>query len=74
MGTVHQFPPVRNQQAGTAEQKLADALRTAVDAKVGTAATFEEREVVALELSNEATRLFLQCDLAAIADNHPSPE
>ncbi len=58
MGTVHQFRVQRNQQVAEPEAALARALRTAVDAKVGADASFERREVVALELTNEATRLF----------------
>jgi hypothetical protein len=45
-------------------------LRAAVDAKLGPDVTFEQREAMALELSNEATRLFLNDELVAIADSH----
>ena len=69
MGTVHQFPGSRNQASEPAEE-LADALRVAIDATVGADASFEEREVAALDLTNEATRLFLQSDLIAIAASH----
>jgi len=37
-------------------------LRLAIDARVGAAAPFAEREVAALALMNEATRLLFQCD------------
>ena len=70
MGTLHEFPVQRKQQAQEAEQAFARALRRAVDAKVGVDASFEAREVAALELTNEATRLFLLGDLMAIADSH----
>ena len=56
MDTVHQFPVPRN-QAAEPEEALARALRRAVDAKVGADASFERREVAALALTNEATRL-----------------
>jgi len=58
MGTVHQFRVQRNQHVAATEADLARALRTAVDATVGVDASFERREVAALELTNEATRLF----------------
>ena len=45
-------------------------LRLAIDATVGADASFEAREVAALDLTNEATRLFLQSDLMAIAASH----
>ena len=67
MGTVHQFRVQRNQQVAEPEADLARALRTAVDARVGADASFARREVVALELTNEATRLFLLGDLTALA-------
>lgn len=70
MGTVHEFPVQRKPQTREAEQELARALRRAVDAKVGLDAGFEAREVAALALTNEATRLFLHGDLMAIADRH----
>ena len=74
MGTVHQFPVESNQQQKKKppepEQDLARALRRVVDAKVGADASFAEREVAALDLTNEATRLFLQSDLVSIADSH----
>ncbi len=70
MGTVHQFPVQGKPAAEEPEAAFARALRRAVDAKVGAAASFQEREVAALALSNEATRLFLQDDLVAIADRH----
>ena len=68
MGTVHQFPVQRNQPEPAAD--LARALRTAIDATVGADASFEDREVAALQLTNEATRLFLRGDLMAMADRH----
>ena len=37
---------------------------------MGADAPFAEREVAALALTNEATRLFLQSDLLTIADRH----
>lgn len=70
MGRVHQFPVKRNQVAPEPHQELARVIRMAVDAKVGADASFEQREVAALELTNEATRLFLQGELMAIADSH----
>ena len=70
MGTVHQFPVPRNQPTAAPAQELARALRLAIDAQVGADAPFAEREVAALALTNEATRLFLQSDLLAIADRH----
>ena len=69
MGSLYEFP-VQRTQAQEAEQGLARALRRAVEAKVGANASFEAREVAALELTNEATRLFLLGDLTAIADKH----
>ncbi len=69
MGTVHQFPVQRNQTRAPAEE-VADALRMAIDATVGADASFEAREVAALALTNEATRLFLERELLAIADRH----
>ena len=65
MGTVHQFPVPCNQPAAEPAEELARSLRRAIDAQVGADAPFEEREVAALELTNEATRLFLQSDLMA---------
>ena len=70
MGTVHQFPVPRNQPTAAPAQELARALRLAIDVQVGADAPFAEREVAALALTNEATRLFLQSDLLAIADRH----
>ena len=70
MGTVHQFPVPRNQPAAEPAEELARSLRRAIDAQVGADAPFEAREVAALALTNEATRLFLQSDLMAIADRH----
>ena len=69
MGTVHQFP-VQGKKAAGVEETFARALRRAVDAKVGSAASFADREAAALAVSNEATRLFLRDDLLAIADRH----
>ena len=60
MGTVHQFPVPCNQPAAEPAQELARALRVAIDAEVGAAAPFATREVAALALTNEATRLFLE--------------
>ncbi len=70
MGTVHQFPVPRNQPATAPAEALARALRLAIDVQVGADAPFAEREVAALALTNEATRLFLPRDLLAIADRH----
>ena len=70
MGTVHQFPVPRNQPAAEPAEDLARSLRRAINAQVGADAPFEAREVAALALTNEATRLFLQSDLMAIADRH----
>jgi hypothetical protein len=70
MGTVHQFPVQGKPAGGEPAAAVACALRIAVDAKVGAAASFPEREAAALALSNEATRLFLRDDLVAIADRH----
>jgi hypothetical protein len=70
LSTLYKFPVQRKPQAQEAEQALARALRRAVEAKVGGDASFEAREVAALELTNEATRLFLLGDLMAIADSH----
>ncbi len=69
MGTVHQFPVPRNQAPVPAEA-LAHALSRAIDATVGADASFEAREVAALALTNDATRLFLERELLAIADRH----
>ncbi len=69
MGTVHQFPSQHNQTSVPAEA-LAHALSRAIDATVGADASFETREVAALALTNEATRVFLERDLLAIADRH----
>ena len=70
MGTVHQFPVQGKPAAQQPEEAFARALRIAVDAKVGAAASFQEREVAALALANEATRVFLRDDLMAITDRH----
>ena len=70
MGTVHEFRVQRKGEAAEADQELARALRIAVDSRVGSGASFEEREVAALELTNEATRLFLLDDLMAITNGH----
>jgi hypothetical protein len=69
MATVHQFPVQGNPRRGPVAA-VAHLLRSAVDAQVGADASFERREVAALELANEATRLFLRDDLLAIADGH----
>ena len=69
MGTVHQFPVQRN-QTPAATEAVADALGVAIDAAVGADASFEAREAAALALTNEATRVFLERELAAIADVH----
>ncbi len=70
MATVHQFPVQSNQKVVAVEEELARALRRAVDVKVGAGASFERREVAALALTHEATRLFLLGDLLAIAERH----
>ena len=70
MGTLYEFPVERRPPARGPAQEVADALRRAVDATVGVEASFETREVAALALTNEATRLFLRDDLMAIADRH----
>ena len=70
MGRLHEFPVQCKQTVHEPARAVARALRNAVDAKVGVAASFEAREVAALELTNEATRLFLRDDLVAIADRH----
>ena len=69
MRTVHQFPVQRNQPPAAPEE-VADALGVAIDAAVGADASFEAREAAALALTNEATRLFLERELLAIADGH----
>ena len=69
MSTVHQFPVHRNQPPAAPEE-VADALGVAIDAAVGADASFEAREAAALALTNEATRLFLERELLAIADGH----
>jgi hypothetical protein len=70
LGRLHEFPVQCKQTVHEPAQGVARALRQAVDAKVGSDASFEAREVAALELTNEATRLFLRDDLGAIADRH----
>ena len=71
MGTLHDFSGQRKQRSRcSAESDLARALRAGVDAKVGPDATFGQREKVALELTNEATRQFLCDELVSIADRH----
>ena len=69
MSTVHQFPVQRNQPPAAPEE-VADALGVAIAAAVGADASFEAREAAALALTNEATRLFLERELLAIADGH----
>ena len=69
MSTVDQFPVQRNQPPAAPEE-VADALGVAIDAAVGADASFEAREAAALALTNEATRLFLERELLAIADGH----
>lgn len=73
MGTVHRFIcEGKNTPApeAVAAAELARALRASVDAMVGVDATFSQRETAALQLGNEATRLFLRDDLVAIAEHH----
>ena len=70
MGRLHEFPVQCKQAVYEPAQAVARALRKAVDAEVGADASFEAREVAALALTNEATRLFLRDDLVAIADRH----
>ncbi len=73
MGTVHRFPVERKNtpaRAADAAAGLAHALRVSVDAMVGADASFSQREAAALELGNEATRLFLRDDLVAIGERH----
>lgn len=69
MGTLHQLSTSDNRQQ-TSELQFLQALRRAVDGRVGAEASFEERETTALELTNEATRLMLEQDLQTIADSH----
>ena len=69
MSTMHQFPVQRNQPPAAPEE-VADALGVAIDAAVGADASFEAREAAAVALTNEATRLFLERELLAIADGH----
>ena len=69
MSTVHQFPVQRNQPPAAPEE-VADARGVAIDAAVGADASFEARDAAALALTNEATRLFLERELLAIADGH----
>ena len=69
MSTVHQFPVQRNQPPAAPEE-VADARGVAIDAAVGADASFAAREAAALALTNEATRLFLERELLAIADGH----
>lgn len=73
MGTVHRFPVEGKGTTATtveAAVELASSLRVAVDAMVGADASFSQRETAALELGNEATRLFLREDLVAIGERH----
>jgi hypothetical protein len=71
MGSVHQFPAKRNQAASLPPvAAVTQALREAVDATVGSDATFAQREELALALANDATRQFLQDDLEMIAESH----
>jgi hypothetical protein len=70
VATLHQFPGKSNPSLPEPPEKLARALRTAVDATVGSDASFEQREVAALELTNAATSLFLRGDLESIAASH----
>lgn len=70
MGTLHEFPVQRKPGSIEPQQELARALRLAVDARVGAEASFEDREVAALAVTNEATRLFLLDELMAIRDRH----
>jgi hypothetical protein len=70
LSRLHEFPVQCKQTVHEPAQRVARALRNAVDAKVGADASFEAREVAALALTNEATRLFLRDDLGAIADRH----
>lgn len=73
MGTVHRFSVGSKQMSPRVAEpaaELASALRDAVDAMVGVDASFAERETAALELGNEATRLFLRDDLMVIRERH----
>ena len=62
--------PVQRNQPPAAPEEVADALGVAIAAAVGADASFEAREAAALALTNEATRLFLERELLAIADGH----
>src|SRR5262245_17001026 len=68
--TNTQLSLVNRDEAEAAIRLLVHALHRAVDIQRGSGATFEEREVKALELANEAVRRALQQDLQAIADSH----
>ena len=70
MATLHQFPGKSNPPLPEPTEEFARVLRVAVDATVGSDASFEQREVAALELTNAATSLFLRGDLESIAANH----
>lgn len=65
MGTLHQLK--QDSKSYFPEQELAAVLCQAVNAKLGTDATFQDRESMALQLANEATRHFIKDDLEAIA-------
>lgn len=70
MGTLHQLPTLGKgiQSQVSPAERLAIALRQAVDAEVDEGANFEAREAAALRLSNEATQVCLQNDLQMMAD------
>jgi hypothetical protein len=70
MATVHQFPVRRNPANPSPIAAVAEAVRRAVDAQVGTEASFEAREAAALAVTNEATRAFLRDELHSIAERH----
>ena len=70
MGTLHRLPAKGKSELEEALASVVRALRRGVDDKAGPNASFEQTERAALELSNEATRRFLEESLQEIADSH----
>jgi hypothetical protein len=71
MGSVHQIEFKSNgNEAEVAMADLVRALRRAVDVQVGAEASFEDREVTALDVANEASRQYLEQELQEMSDSY----
>ncbi len=71
MGSVHEVEFKSNgNEAEVAMADLVRALRRAVEVQVGAEASFEDREVTALDVANESTRQFLEQELQEMSDSY----